>query len=168
MDTLHPAILKCSYKYHCPDRRTLPATFRLSFPFFSQDPKQQTLFSFVESFVEDYAADSSTKLFERVASTSSKSNKNSETNTNTGSLETKRLKDVESESGSDARKRKPRCDAAVEKGSEYASTMEDNFDWFDGITDDDLITDEFQENTVTQLQSTSSLPSEPSAKRYRR
>ena len=119
---------------------------------FPQDPKQQTLFSFVESFVEDYAADKSKELFE--------SGSSSETNTQVPSMVTKKMKDVKSESGSDARKRKPDCDA-VETGSEITSAVEDSFDWFDGIADEDIIPADLQVNT-----SCSNGPG-PSAKRYR-
>lgn len=120
---------------------------------FFKDPKQQTLFSFVESFVEDYADKKTTTLFESVDPTS-KTNEN---------FETKNLKDVESESGSDTRKRtKPESDA-LEKESKFSRVLKDNFDWFDGIEDEDIIFDDLQEDFL----SCNNEPG-PSAKRYRR
>lgn len=110
--------------------------------------------------MEDYAADKSKKLFENVSSTSSNRNLNPETNTQAESMETKKTKDVKSVSESDARKRKPDCDA-VETGSEFTSAVGDSFDWFDGMPDEDVIPADLQVNT-----SGSNGPG-PSAKRYR-
>ena len=103
--------------------------------------------------MEDYADKKTTTLFESVDPTS-KTNEN---------FETKNLKDVESESGSDTRKRtKPESDA-LEKKSKFSRVLKDNFDWFDGIEDEDIILDDLQEDFL----SCNNEPG-PSAKRYRR
>ena len=135
---------------------------RLPCSLFPQDPRQQTLFSFVESFVEDYADDKSSKLVESVASTSSNSNSKSEINAKAETLETTKFKDVKTVSGSDVRKRKPEFDA-LETGSEISSALEDNFDWCDGIEDEHFISGEFQKDIVNCNNGPG-----PSAKRYRR
>lgn len=122
--------------------------------------------------MEDYADDKSTKLLDTVASTSSDNIPNLETDAKAFSMETKQSKDVNSTSGSDARKRtKPEGDTA-ETGSEFSGVIEDNFDWFDGLGDDDIICDDLQDDITScnnvQFQSSSSNSTEPSAKRYRR
>lgn len=134
----------------------------------AQDPKQQTLFSFVESFVEDYAADNSSKLFETVPSTycdNNPSNPSLETDAKAVPMETKKSKDGHFASGSDSRKRTKPERGASETGSEFASVI-DNFDWFDGLADDDFITDGLQDD-MTNCDD-GQFNSEPSAKRYRR
>jgi len=139
---------------------------------FFKDPKQQTLFSFVESFVEDYAVDHSTKLSETVPSICADSNLNFKTDPKAVTMETKNAKDSDSAGGSDVRKRtKPEGDAS-ETGSETVGAIDDNFDWFDGMADDDFIIDGLQGDITTcndeQSRSNSSASTEPSAKRYRR
>lgn len=133
---------------------------------FAQDPKQQTLFSFVESFVEDYAADNSSKLFETVPSTSCDNNPSLETDAKAVPMETKKSKDGHFASGSDSRKRTKPERGASETGSEFASAIDDNFDWFDGLADDDFITDGLQDDMTSC--DDGQFNSEPSAKRYRR
>lgn len=122
--------------------------------------------------MEDYAADNSTKLSETVPSISSDSNLNLETDAKAVTMETKKSKDSNSAGGSDARKRtKPEGDVS-ETGSEVIGAIDDNFDWFDGMADDDIITDGLQGDITScndgQSRSNSSASTEPSAKRYRR
>lgn len=122
--------------------------------------------------MEDYAADNSTKLSETVPSISSDSNLNLETDAKAVTMETKKSKDSNSAGGSDARKRtKPEGDVS-ETGSEVIGAIDDNFDWFDGMADDDIITDGLQGDITSyndgHSRSNSSASTEPSAKRYRR
>lgn len=122
--------------------------------------------------MEDYAADNSTKLSETVPSISSDSNLNLETDAKAVTMETKKSKDSNSAGGSDARKRtKPEGDVS-ETGSEVIGAIDDNFDWFDGMADDDIITDGLQGDIASyndgHSRSNSSASTEPSAKRYRR
>ncbi|KAL9967490.1 hypothetical protein ACROYT_G025722 [Oculina patagonica] len=133
---------------------------------FFKDPKQQTLFSFVESFVEDYATDNSSKSVETVPSTSCNNNPSLETDAKVVTMKTKKSKDGYFASGSDTRKRtKPKGEAS-ETGSDFAGAIDDNFDWFDGLTDDDIITDGLQDD-ITRCND-GQFNSEPSAKRSRR
>ena len=122
--------------------------------------------------MEDYAVDNSIKSGETVPSSYSDSNLNSETDAKAVAMETKESKDSNSAGGRDARKRtKPEGDAS-ETGSEIIGAIDDNFDWFDGITDDDIIADGLQGDITScndgQSRSNSSASTEPSAKRYRR
>lgn len=112
--------------------------------------------------MEDYASDNSRKLFQSVASSSSKSNQNRETRTNGKIVESKRTKDDKSVSGRDSRKRKPEIET-VETEGEHGSTQQDIFDWFDSKADDDFIPSEFQETLVNCNNGPG-----PSPKRYRR
>ena len=122
--------------------------------------------------MEDYAVDNSTKLAENVPSLCADSNLNIETDAKAINMETKKSKDNDSAGGSDARKRmKPEGDAS-ETGSEVIGAIDDNFDWFDGMADDDFIIDGLQGDITScndeQSRSNSSASAEPSAKRYRR
>ena len=122
--------------------------------------------------MEDYAVDNSTKSAETVPSSYSDSNLNTETDAKAVTMETKESKDSNSVGGRDARKRtKPEADAS-ETGSDIIDAIDDNFDWFDGITDDDIIADGLQGDITScndgQSRSNSSASTEPSAKRYRR
>lgn len=99
-------------------------------------------------------------------------NLNFETDAKAVTVETKKSKDSDSADGSDARKRtKPEGDA-LETGSEIFGAIDDTFDWFDGIADDDIIIDGLQGDITScndgQSRSNSSASTEPSAKRYRR
>lgn len=139
---------------------------------FFKDPKQQTLFSFVESFVEDYAVDNSTKLSETMPSLFADGNLSFATDAKDVTMETKKWKDGDSAGGSDARKRtKPEGDA-LETRSEIIDAIDDTFDWFDAMTDDDIIIEGLQDDITScndgQSRSNSSASTEPSAKRYRR
>ena len=87
-------------------------------------------------------------------------------------METKKSKDGDSAGGNDARKRtKPEGDA-LETRSEIIDATDDTFDWFDGMTDDDIIIEGLQDDITScndgQSRSNSSASTEPSAKRYRR
>jgi len=87
-------------------------------------------------------------------------------------METKKSKFSDSVGGGDARKRtKPEGDTS-ESGSEILGALDDNFDWFDGMADDDIIADCLEGDTTScnneQSRSNSSSSTEPSAKRYRR
>lgn len=116
--------------------------------------------------MEDYAADNSSKLFETVPSTSSNNSPSLGTDAKTVATETKKSKDGHLASASNARKRtKPEGDAS-ETGSEFAVAIEDSFDWFDGLTDDDIIANGLTDD-ITSCND-GQLNSEPSAKRYRR
>ncbi|XP_067021741.1 SWI/SNF-related matrix-associated actin-dependent regulator of chromatin subfamily A-like protein 1 isoform X1 [Acropora muricata] len=125
---------------------------------FFKDPKQQTLFSCVESFVEDYSIDNSKDLFGDPSSSS---------NTDSNSIykyeakysdPAKKVEGEKSSGGSEARKRKPQFDAA-ETGSDVVSESTDNFDWLEDLGNDDFIPDDFLETDFKDLR--------PSAKRYR-
>ena len=99
-------------------------------------------------------------------------NLNFETDTKAVTMETKKLKDSDCAGGSDARKRtKPEGDAS-ETGSEIIGVIDDTFDWFDGIADDDIIIEGLQGDITSctdgQCRSNSSGSTEPSAKRSRR
>ena len=111
----------------------------------------------MESFVEDYAT-------ETEASTSLNNNSDCGTDTKSASVETKQPEDVNSAGGSDARKRTKPEGSASKAGSEFASVIDDNFDWFDGIVDfdEDMISDGAQDDIIR------SASTEPSAKRHRR
>ena len=122
--------------------------------------------------MEDYAVDNTTKLSETVPSLFADSNQNFETDAKAVTVETKKSKDSDSAGGSDARKRtKPEGDA-LETGSEIIGAIDDDFDWFDGMSDDDIIIDGLQGDITScndeQSRSNSSASTEPSAKRYRR
>ena len=123
--------------------------------------------------MEDYAVDNSTKLSETMPSICADSNLNLKTDAKAAvTMETKKSKDSDSAGGSDARKRtKPEGDAS-ESGSEIISALDDNFDWFDGIADDDIIADGLEGDITScneeQSRSNSSASTEPSAKRSRR
>ena len=100
------------------------------------------------------------------------SNQNFETDAKAVTMETKKSKDSDSAGGSDARKRtKPEGDA-LETGSEIIGAIDDDFDWFDGMADDDIVIDGLQGDITScndeQSRSNSSASTEPSAKRYRR
>lgn len=125
---------------------------------FFKDPKQQTLFSCVESFVEDCAAEDSRKLFDSATSSSSSAS-NSKTNCKAKILEPakKLVGDRSDGNGCDARKRKPQFDAPETKRA-------DNFNWFDDMSNDDFVPDEFLE--FDQINNNNE--SGPSVKRYRR
>lgn len=118
--------------------------------------------------MEDYAADNPTKLSDTVPSISSDSNLNAKVVT----METKKSEDSSSAGGSDARKRTKPGGYASETGSEIIGATDDNFDWFDGMSDDDIIADGLQGDVTScndgQSWSNSSASAEPSAKRYRR
>lgn len=122
--------------------------------------------------MEDYAVDHSTKLSETVPSICADSNLNFKTDPKAVTMETKNSKDSDSAGGSDVRKRtKPEGDAS-ETGSETVGAIDDNFDWFDGMADDDFIIDGLQGHITScndeQSRSNSSASTEPSAKRHRR
>ena len=111
----------------------------------------------MESFVEDYATETKVSI-------SLNNNSDCGTDTKSASVETKQPEDVNSASGSDARKRTKPEGSASKTGSGFASAIDDNFDWFDGIVDfdDDMISDGAQDDII------SSASTEPSAKRHRR
>lgn len=133
---------------------------------FFKDPRQQTLFSFVESFVEDYATVSPSNKAK--TSTSLNNNSDFEMHTESLAMETRQPKDGES----DARKGTKNERSASKTGSKLTDSVDDNFDWFDDIGDEEEVSDTALYDTIrsqeAQCESKCTAVTEPSAKRQRR
>lgn len=133
---------------------------------FFKDPRQQTLFSFVESFVEDYAAVSPSS--EAETTTSLNNNSDFEIHTESVAVETRQPKD----GGSDARKRTKPKESVSKTGSKFADLLADKFDWFDDFGDAEETSDTALFDMIgsqnARCESKGSALTEPSVKRQRR